>query len=127
MLTIRHRPRVLFSEQILISCSKVVAPHYKRGMEPLTVLGIFLLGASAGSLITMIRYRHELGCLRAQFDQIQGGCLATSRRAHSGAKSVTLPVQTGVEFDQARCSKITLAASHSPNTPRFSMIRHFML
>ncbi len=71
MLTIRHRPCVLFSEQILISCSKVVAPHYKRGMEPLTVLGIFLLGASAGSLITMIRYRHELGCLRAQFDQIQ--------------------------------------------------------
>jgi len=40
-------------------------------MEPLTVIGIFLLGASAGSLITMIRYRHEFGRLRAQFDQIQ--------------------------------------------------------
>lgn len=38
---------------------------------PLLIIAIFLLGASTGSLITMIRYRQELDHLKAQLEQLQ--------------------------------------------------------
>lgn len=40
-------------------------------MNPLTVIGIFLLGASAGSLLTMIRYRGEIENLKSKLEQIR--------------------------------------------------------
>jgi hypothetical protein len=36
-----------------------------RYMEPLIVIGIFLLGASAGSLLTRIQFRHEIRVTKA--------------------------------------------------------------
>jgi hypothetical protein len=40
-------------------------------MDPLTVIAIFLLGASAGALISHIRFRTELNDIRTRLDQIQ--------------------------------------------------------
>jgi hypothetical protein len=37
----------------------------------LTVIGVFLLGASAGALVTHIRYRLELAELKAQLERVQ--------------------------------------------------------
>jgi len=45
---------------------------FKKGsMDPATVIGIFLLGASTGSFLTMIRFRSELAEIRARLDRIQ--------------------------------------------------------
>ena len=54
---------------------------YKIHMEPLTVIAIFLLGASVGSLITTIRYRSELAHLEAQIKQIQQQTKTQNREA----------------------------------------------
>jgi len=40
-------------------------------MDPVTVIGIFLPGASAGSFITMIRFRSESAELRAQLERMR--------------------------------------------------------
>ena len=39
--------------------------------DPWLVIAIFLLGASAGSLLTNIRYRHELNHLKAQIEEVR--------------------------------------------------------
>ena len=54
-----------------MDCSPLRTLRYKIRMESLTVLAIFLLGASVGSLITMIRYRGELGRVREMLEKIQ--------------------------------------------------------
>jgi hypothetical protein len=40
-------------------------------MDSVTVIAIFLLGASAGALITHIRFRSELNDIRTRLDHIQ--------------------------------------------------------
>jgi len=40
-------------------------------MDPVTVIAIFMLGASSDSLITMIRFRSKLADIRARLDRIQ--------------------------------------------------------
>ena len=40
-------------------------------MDPLAVIGAFLLGASAGFLVTHIRYRSQLADLGAQLERTQ--------------------------------------------------------
>jgi len=42
-------------------CVVEIAVPFVNAMDSMTVLAIFLLGASVGSLITMIRYQGELG------------------------------------------------------------------
>jgi hypothetical protein len=44
---------------------------FKKVMDPATVIGIFLLAASTGSFLTMIRFRSELAEIRARLDRIQ--------------------------------------------------------
>jgi len=39
-------------------------------MDPVTVIAIFLLGASAGSFLTMIRFRSELAELKARLERM---------------------------------------------------------
>ncbi len=51
-------------------------------MEPLAVIGVFLLGASVGSLVTTIRYRSELAHVRAKLEHIQK---ETERKAKEAA------------------------------------------
>ena len=62
---------VPFSEQTIIYRQGSVFCPYKDIMDPVTVIAIFLLGASAGSLITPIRFRTELNDIRTRLDQIQ--------------------------------------------------------
>ena len=40
-------------------------------MDSVTAIAILMLGASAGALITMIRFRSELADIRAGLDRIQ--------------------------------------------------------
>ena len=40
-------------------------------MDPLTVIGIFLLGVSAGAVLIHVRFRAELRNLSAGLDRIQ--------------------------------------------------------
>jgi hypothetical protein len=40
-------------------------------MDPVTVIAIFIIGASTGALITMIRFRSELADIRERLDRIQ--------------------------------------------------------
>ena len=60
-----------FQNKTQLICSLPSAPHYKNRMDSLTVIAIFILGASVGSLITTIRYRSELARLRVQLEQSQ--------------------------------------------------------
>ena len=60
-----------FHNKIAVVAQPASAWLYKTSMEPLIVIAIFLLGASTGSLITTIRYRHELDHVKAQLEQLQ--------------------------------------------------------
>ena len=52
-------------------CVVEIAVPFVNAMDSMTVLAIFLLGASVGSLITMIRYQGELGRVREMLEKIQ--------------------------------------------------------
>jgi len=40
-------------------------------MDAVTIIAIFLLGASTGALVTHIRFRTELNEIRTRLDQVQ--------------------------------------------------------
>ena len=64
---------VPFSEQNHNLSAPLILALYKYIMDdPVIVIAIFLLGASASSLVTRIRFRSELADLKARIDRIQG-------------------------------------------------------